>query len=307
MAKVVGKDLEFWFGGVEVPVESVGLGTAFDTVENTDSATETTGKDYDVIRAARTFTVEANLYAALGNEITGDGVSTLLTAGVRYQVTLGWAIQGDNNFLLGQIFTADGTEVLGNAVDKVKPLGAKINGKDMSFSLVDAEVPVVDMDFSVKFDELDVTDTSSTGDSKEVVTSRGDRETKVTGIVSDSVADSLTTAPVSQACVLTFGTGNTVTGNVVLTAKNITDAVSDVAKIDYTAKWIGTPVEVLMGLVAGTSAAFKVILKPGTSTNKEYTGTAVLISKTVKASVTSGAKISYSFSVTGAQTEAVAN
>lgn len=300
--RINGADLEFWFDGTEVPVISANVSAEFNTEESTDTATPGTGKDYEVIRAARSLQIEANLYGPDGAEIT----TGTLTAGQRYRVTGGTITEGSKTYGLGQIFESDGTGTA-SATNKVKPLGAKITGKDMALSLNSVDIPVTDIEYNVKFDEIDVTDSSTTGDAKETEVTRADRETKVTCIVHDTVADILTSAPAEQPAVLDFSATTNVSGKIIATSKNITNNTKEFSKVDYSFKWRGEPTEVNLGLVAGLTKAIKVILKRGTTTNKEYVGNAVITSKSAKASISGLATVSYTVSISGALTENVAN
>lgn len=302
MEKVKGKDLEFWWDGAEVPIISENLSVQFDTNENTDSATPGTGKDYDVLRASRTFQIEANLYEPDGAEIA----SGTLTQGTRYRVTAGTITEGANTYNLGEIFESDGTGAA-SASNKVKPLGSKINGKSMALDFNSAVIPVTDIDFNLKYDELDSTDSSTVGDSKETEVSRADRETKITGIVRDTVADLLTTNPIARTTSLQFSSNVKIDGQMIPIAKNVIDAVKDVAKIDYSFKWIGLPTETNFGLPAGIVKPFKIILKRGTSQNKEYLGNAVITAKSAKSNISASATINYTLSINGELTENAAN
>lgn len=296
--KIVGKDLEFWFDGQEVPVNQATLSAAFDTIEATDSATPDTGKDFLASRASRTFSIEAFLYEPDGAEISSGS----LTAGVRYRVTAGSIIETQGTFTAGQIFESDGSGVA-SASDKVVPLGSKIAGTDMSLLVNAVNVPLTDLDFSLTYDELDVTDSETTGDAKETEVSRADRETRVSGIVRADAADLLTTTPSPVDATLTFGLTATVDGKILPISKEITDSVNDVAKIDYSFKWIGFPTETGCGLVAGVQKPFKIILKRGGIANKEYTGNCIITAKTVKGTISGIVSITYTVSINGAMVE----
>lgn len=302
MSKVVGKDLEFWWDGAEYPIISETLSEVFDQLESTDSATPGDGKDFEVGRAARSFTLEANLYAPDGAEIaTGT-----LTVGERYRVTAAGATLTGAGLIVGQIFEATSALTM-DADDKVVPLGAKITGKDMSFTFNSVEIPATSMDISIKYDQLDGTDTSTTGDASETLVSRAERESKVSGIVRSETADVLTTSPTPQTTTLLFASGQTVAGKVTPFSKEVSDEVKDYAKIDYTFKWRGAPTETAVGLVPAVEKAFKIILKRGASTNKEYTGSAIITEKTISAEIKGLAKVSYTVQINGAVTYAVAN
>ncbi|MEW6507180.1 MAG: hypothetical protein AB1432_05485 [Bacteroidota bacterium] len=300
--RINGADLEFWFDGAEVPVVSADVNTDFDTEESTDTATPGTGKDYEVIRAARSLQIEANLYEPDGAEIT----SGPLTAGTRYRVTGGAINEGVNIYETGRIFESNGTGIA-TETNKVKPLGSKITGKEMALALNSVEVPVTDIDFNVTFSEIDVTDSATTGDSKEMEVTRADRETKVTCIVHHNVADLLTTSPVEQPADLDFSATIGVAGKIIATSKNIKNNTKEFSKVDYSFRWRGEPTETNLGLVAGSRKAIKVILKRGATMNKEYIGNAVITAKSAKANISGIATVSYTLSISGALAENVAN
>jgi hypothetical protein len=303
MAKIEGKYLEFWYDGVEVPVVSAGLNEAFDTLDSTDSATELDGKDFEVGRAARSFSIEANLYKPLGAAIN----SGQLVIGSRYLVILAGATLTGAGYEAGQIFTATSALTL-DADDTVKLLTDKNTGKTLGFTFNAVPVPLVSADISINYDQLDVTDTSTAGDGSETLISRADRESKISAIVKSEDADLLTTNPTAQAAVLTFNTGQTITGNIIPVTKDIADEVSGYAKVDYTFKWKGAPVELEAGLVCGgVEKAFKLILKRGASTNKQYTGNCIITQKTISSEIKGLTKIAYQIAINGAVTYAIAN
>ncbi len=300
--KVVGKDLELWFDGVEVPIISVKPSESFGTENSTDTATPGDGKDFEVILAERQFDVEANLYTPLGAEIASGN----LVVGTRYQVTLAGSTLTGAGYELGEIFEATSALTM-DASNKVKPLGTKVTGKDMGFSFNASDVPLTDADININYDELDVTDTETTGDGTEYVTSRAERESKISMIMRSEDADLLTTNPTEQASVLTFATSQTVTGKTIPISKEITDESEGVAKVDYAFKWKGAPTELAVGLVAADENAFKIIFKRGASTNKEITGNAIITKKSIAVNRKGLAKVTYTFRINGAPTYAVAN
>jgi hypothetical protein len=302
MSKVVGKDLEFWWDGAEAPVLSASLSEVFDQLDSTDTATPGDGKDSEVGRAARSFKVDQNLYSPDGAEIASGS----LVIGTRYRVTAAGATLTGAGYELGQLFEATSALVM-DVDDKVKPLGAKIWGKDMGFTYNAIEIPATSMDISIKYDQLDGTDTSTAGDASETIVSRAERESKVSGIVRSETVDVLTTSPTPQTTTLLFASGQTVAGKVVPVSKEIADEVSGFAKIDYGFKWIGAPVETAVGLVPAVEKPFKIILKRGTSTNKQYSGNAIITEKTISSEIKGLVKISYTFQINGAVIYAVAN
>lgn len=297
MAKIPGKDLQFFIDGLEIPVSSVDFGSSFDTTDTTDTATPGAGKDFAVGRAERTLTVEANLYEPLGAEL-GDG--TELVVGKRYVITS----VGDNlPYDEGEIFEANtALELSGD--DKVKELKNPIAGRSMSLTLNSVSVAVTDLEYSQKYDELDVTDTATTGDAKEKSVSRAESELKITIITDDATADILTdTTPAKVAFAAAFASGQSVTGFAIPISKNVKAQVSDFAKTDVTLKVVGAPTETELGLALGTLIPFKFRLKKGITANKEYSGNLIVTSKTIKGNVSGMVPVSYSMSISGAVTE----
>ena len=302
MAKVPGKDLEFWWDGAEQPIISQNLSEIFDQLESTDSATPGDGKDFEVGRAARSFTIEQNLYAPDGAEMASGN----LTIGSRYRVTALGATLTGAGYILGQIFEATAALTM-DADDKVVPLGAKITGKDMAFTYNAVEIPATSMDISIKYDQLDGTDTATAGDASETILSRAERESKVSGIVRSETADVLTTSPTPQTTTLLLASGQTVAGKVTGFSKTVADEVNGYAKIDYTFKWLGAPTETAIGLVTAVEKAFIIILKRGATTHKQYSGNAIISEKTISSEIKGLVKVSLTMQINGAVTYAVAN
>lgn len=302
MAKSKGKDLEFWWNAQEEPVENIKATEAFGTEEGTDTSTPGDGKDFEVIRADRSFSGEQILYTPDGTEV----VTGTLVAGTRYRVTGGTITETQGTFTLGMIFESDGTGTA-SGTNKVKPLGTRVSGKDMAITLDSVEVPVTDIEYSSNYDELDGTDTSTTGDATETETNRADRESKITMIMRSESADLLTTSPGVKTIVITLASGQTISGSGILTQKETDAQVKDYVKKTYTIKWRGKPTETLVGLATAVENAFKVIYKRGASTNKETTGNAIITQKTITANIKSLIKVSYTFRVNGAPSYAVAN
>lgn len=302
MGKVVGKNLEYWFDGVEVPIISIKPSESFGTENSTDTATPGDGKDFEVILAERQFDVEANLYTPLGTEISSGN----LVVGTRYLVTAAGATLTGAGYEVGEIFEATSALTM-DVDDKVRALGTKVTGKDMGFTFNAVDVPLTDADINISYDELDVTDTDTTGDGTEYVVSRAERESKLSLIMRSEDADLLTTLPTEQASVLTFATGQTITGKTVPISKETTDESEGVAKVDYAFKWKGAPTELECGLVPAVEHPFKIIYQRGASTNKEITGNAIITKKSISVNRKGLAKVSYTFRINGAAAYAVAN
>lgn len=293
--KILGKDLRFIVGGVELPVISVDFTDAPDLLDGTDTATPGDGKDFETGRVSRTLSVEANLYGPLGTEI----ITGTLTAGTKYLVTGGTISEDQGDFITGYIFESDGTGTA-SATNKVKPLGARVKGTDMSLTINSSDVPVTDADFTETYDELDGTDSETTGDGKETIVNRADRESKVTGIM--RVGTDISGASYLPAT-LQIDTDTSIAGYVKRTQRHIIDATTDFAKRDYTLKWRGVPTIANLGLTGGATSSFKIIFKEGLVTDQDITGTLTVTAKNLKSNISSLVTITYTITVNGAITE----
>jgi hypothetical protein len=304
MAKISGKDLELWFDSREYPVESVSADTDFDEIETTDSSTPGDGTDVIMNRATRSFKIDQLLRTALGAEV----VTGTCVAGTRYLVTGGTVSESPNSYTVGMIFESAGTGAL-SGTNKVKPLGTVLPGKNVSCTVAAATVPVTSLKFSAQYGEFDATDSSTTGDSKEFITGRAKRATTIEMIMTNTDADKLTTNPTAQAVVLTFGSGLTITGSGIFKKKGaVPNAKGDMVKMTYELSWVGVPVSTLADVLPlASTKAMKIIFVRGASTNKEYTGNAILMSLDIEADVNGVVKASYTGKWSGAVTEAVAN
>jgi hypothetical protein len=303
MAKVKGATLEFWYDGKEIPIISVNQNADFETSDGTDTATPDSGKDVEAGILNSTFSVEANLYLPLGTEV----VTGTLVERKRYIVTAGAITEGANVYEVGRIFESNGTG-LASATNKVKPLGKKTKGKNMTLSLAGSNFPVSDFDFDLKYDELDASDTSS-GGGAETEVSRAERESKIVAIMKDNVAEKLVynSDPVEQSAVFQFADDCRVAGALLILGQNIESKVDDIVKANYTCKWLGAPIETNFGLPAGEIKPFKIIYKRGATTNKEISGNCIITSKTIKGQYKGTGTISYNFKINGVPTVNVAN
>lgn len=309
-AKVSGKDLQFWFGVsgalVEYPVTAVTFDGSWQELEVTDSATLSPATDFIMNRAKRTIKVDAFLDAAHGAQVaTGN---TLL--GTKYIVALGNITQNGIVYPVGKLFTGDGT-VAATATNQIAPLGAKLPGKSIIGNLNNSAVGVTNIKYTDTYGEFETTDSNSTGDSTEFITGRTKRTTSIEMIMVDTTADMVEASPVSIPVVLTFGSGLTITGRGIFTKKSITSlAKGDVVKVAYDLTWVGEPVSTLVNMLtmgtpsSGTPHSFYVTWKGLGTTDKQVTGTAVVVSMSIEADTNDVCKVSYNLDVVGAVTEA---
>lgn len=299
--EVTGKTLKYYQNSVEQAVRSVDFDRNFAMLEATSTSTASPGTESAVGRAKSTVKINTDLLDVLGIEIaTGT-----LTLGSKYLVTASAGLF-DGLWAVGAIFTSDGTETC-TALEKVKPLGAKITGKTLAVTIGGATFACTNAEYSVKYNELDATTTATATPNTEIVTGRAKVTSKFDTIMYRTTADKITNAaPTALAVVITYSSGLTVTGNAILNQMNITDEVSGIVKVSYQAEWQGMPTEVGIGyLTMATSQTFKIIYETGSSTNKEITGNLTLIEKTVTSDASGDTLISYSGVVNGVITPAV--
>jgi hypothetical protein len=305
MAKVSGSTLEFWYGGVEYPVNSVTFDGSWDEIDTTDSATATPATEFITNRSKRTSKVEADLADVDGAEKTSGS----LTLGSRYKVTGGSITETvvSHVYPSGDVFMSDGTGTC-NATNKVKPLGAKLPGKNASATIASVSTAVVSFKFTESYGEFDATDTGTSGDGTEFIVGRAKRTSSIEVIMQDTVADLLTNNPTAVAVVLTLGSGLTITGNAIFTKKGINSiAKGDMVKVAYDMSWVGSVTITLANLLAmGASTATIIRWKGwGTTTQKQVSGNAIVIGRTFEMDVNSIAKVSYDLDWVGQPTEAV--
>jgi len=298
MSKISGADLEFWWDGKEQPISEISPNVAFEEEETTSTATPGDGKDFEVMRAARSFGLVKNMYHPDGAEIT----TGTLVKDTKYRVTAVDTVLAA--YEVGQIFVSDGTEVM-SATDKVVPLGADVNGKDMDFTYDSANQPIREINYSSSFDTEDVTDSDTTGDSSETLVTRSSRESNIQCWANDAAADKLTTDPVKKDVTIDFSADNSVEGKMILKSKELPSNVNGYVPINYSGRWVGKPTETNMGFTEGEEKAFKIILKRGATTHKAYTGNAIITSKEISGTVKSIVKENYQFMINGALTESV--
>jgi len=300
MIEVTGKTLHYWQNSVEVPIKSIDYDRNFTMLEATTTATTAPGTKSVAGRAKTGVTINTDLLDVLGSEIaTGT-----LTAGQEYIVT---AEDSElSAYSVGEIFTAAGTEEM-SATDKVKPLGAKITGKTLAITIAAGTFKGITAEYAKTYTELDGTTTATTAPNMKSVAGRHKITGSFTALMYRDTADLIVNAsPAEQAVVITFATGLTITGNAILHQISISDAVDGIVQVTYNLEWQGVPTEVGIGyLTVGTEQDCEIIYEKGTTTNKEITGTVVLLSMTVSSDTNGEASLSYTGVLNGAITPAV--
>lgn len=306
MGKVSGKTLQFWFDGVERPVEGTSFDSDYQELDVTDSSVSDNESEFLLNRTKRTLKVDALLAEADGAEI----ITGTLVKDTKYIVTLGTITETlvPATYPVGRIFTSDGTGTCSGA-NKVKPLGVKLKGKSVSCTIATVNCPVTAIKYNEQYGEFDATDSGTTGDATEFIGGRAKRTCSLDVLMLSTAADKLSADPADQAIVLTFGSGLTLTGTGVFKKKAIVAASKgDIVKVSYEVNFNGPVTSTLFGILASAvSKAAKVIYSVGVSTNKEQTGNLMILSTAIDADVNGLIKVSYTGNWIGAVTEAVAN
>ena len=302
--KNTGKALQFWFDGIERPVESVDYNQDHQEIESTDSSTAGDGTEVIIGRAKRVSKIDAFLHAADGTEIaTGT-----LTLNTKYIVTLGTITETAGIYPVGKIFTSDGTGVASSS-NKVKPTaGANLNGKNISCTVAAVSAPVTAIKYAEQYSEQDATDSTTPGDTTEFITGRAKRTCTLTMIQIKENADLLVANPVAQAVVLTLDTGVTISGNAIFKKKSFTtSSKGDIISQSYDLVFQGAVTNNIPGLLpAAVQKAVKYIDAVGASTNKQRTGNGVILQTSIDANIKGDIKVSYTMNWAGTVTEAVA-
>jgi hypothetical protein len=295
--EVSGMTSKFFYDDVEQLVQAVDISAAATMAPSTSTGTVAPGKESIALRSKRTIKVAALLYDVFGSEL----VTGTLVAGKKYLVTAS-ASTFDGKWAVGSIFTSDGTETA-TASEKVKLHGAEITGGTLGLT-IGGTYYCTGLDYVYKMDESDSTTTGTDPSSTESVALRAGITSKLDVLMLRTTAEKITNAtPASQAIVITFKTGSTVTGNGIIHQMDIKDDINGLVKVSYQIEWQGIPVEVNCGfLEMGVSNSCSKIYETGTSTNKAITGNAIFMGKTITADVNTETKISYDGYFVGAIT-----
>jgi len=183
----------------------------------------------------------------------------------------------------------------------------KITGANLAVTLGGATFKATNLTFEMNYTELDATNTGTDANGTEFVGGRIKCTSKFDAIMYRDTAEKLTDAiPTPIACVITFKSGVTVTGNVLLHQEDITDDVNGICKVSYSADWVGFPTLVAVSqFTFNTEETLQVIWETGSGTNKEVSGTAIILGMSVSVDVNGDANVTYSGVFNGTITPAV--
>jgi len=293
-------------GGIDQAVTSVKYGRKADMFPATTTGTAAGGKESAAGRMESPISIEAPFFDVLGTEI----ITGTLVANTHYLVTGGTITETlvPGSYASGTVFQSDGTGTA-SETNKVKPLGSLITGGTLAITIGGSTRKITVIDYVEKLDEFPATTTGTNPYNKDIATGRAAITSKIDMIMYDNEADDLVNAsPTAKAIVITWKTGNTITGNAIFSNIDIPASVEGIVKVSASVEWQGVPTVVGCGYLSlGTSQTYKAIYKVGSTTNKEVAGYITLTGRTFSCDAEKDAKIVYEGKLTGAITPAVAN
>lgn len=251
----------------------------------------------------------------MANEVTGKTIKYLQNS-TEHNIT---GFTPDLSYAMADITSsgtaADGMEsvalrnTFGLTIDAILYNGSsnEVTGKTLAITVGGSSFLCTAATYDVAYTTEDITNSGTDSDSTEVIGIRQKITSTVDAIMKRDTADLLLgSAPTSQAIVLTFDTGVTVTGNGIINQESISAEVNGLVTVSYSIEWQGVPTELLIGsLTMNTSQSFEVIFETGVVANKEITGNIILTGKTVTAGINDVTTISYTGQATGAITKAI--
>ncbi len=182
----------------------------------------------------------------------------------------------------------------------------KILGKTISFTFNAVTYNVTDVSYDVAQDDIDVTDTATDINSTEFAAGLGKVKFTASMWMLDITAEPAINS--AQTATLTFTSGVSVTGTMIIESKKVTGNVKDAQKVSVTGTFT-TATETALGLATGGAAQAVVLtVAPALTTiPKTFTGSAVLMSKNIKGNIKSEVTVSYTFKFAGLVTEVQAS
>jgi len=189
----------------------------------------------------------------------------------------------------------------------LKSGGVAQKGNNMNFLFNSVSYKVTDINFEETYDEIDQTDSGTTGDGTEFQAGFAERKTSLSLWVQDTVAS--IARGVQKAATLTFASGITIAGNFRPESMKNEGEVKGSIKQTIDGTWQGSVTETpnpLGGLAMAVSKSVDIIYKvgtPTTGTDKKLSGTATIFARSISAEASGEIKISWSMKFNGAVTE----
>lgn len=174
-------------------------------------------------------------------------------------------------------------------------------GKDLKLTFDGVDYKTTALSFEETFGEIPIAHGSIAGNATELAVSLSERKMTAEIWQEDSVAEPALGS--EEAATVLFATGVSAAGNLTLESKNIEGEVKGNQKVSLSGFFNGTVTQTSIGLTAGTSATATLTLADGSVTDKAVTGTAILVSKKVSATVDGDVNFTYMFKFSGAITE----
>lgn len=179
---------------------------------------------------------------------------------------------------------------------------AKQIGKGLKLTIDSVDYKTTALSFEETFGEIPIAHGSIASDATELAVALSERKMTAEFWQEDTVAEP-TVGAAAEAATLLFATGVSAAGDLILDSKNVEGEIKGNQKVSVSGFFNGTVTQTSIGLTAGTSATTTLTLAEGTATDKEVTGTAILVSKKISATVDGDVNYTYTFKFTGAITE----
>lgn len=177
--------------------------------------------------------------------------------------------------------------------------GAVVEGNSgqMNLAFDGSNFVPTDLSFEETAGEINSTDGGTTGKGTEAVAGFKERKSSITYYMKDTESEPARSSV--KAATVTFATGVTVAGNLRFENLDIDDPVDNMVKVTVGGSYIGVPTQTNLGLTTGDTGAIAMVYKEG-STNKEITGSGVLLSKSLALNFDGEMTVTYRFKFNGA-------
>ena len=183
----------------------------------------------------------------------------------------------------------------------------KVLGKTITFVFNAITYNITDVSYDVAQDDIDVTDSATDANSTEFAAGLAKRKFTASMWMLDITPEPARNSP--QTATLTFSTGVSVAGTLIIESMKVSGNVKDAQKVAITGSFQGTVTETALGLTAGGASKAVVLTVAPTLgvAPKTFTGNAVLMSKNIKGNIKSDVTVSYTLKFVGAVTEVQAS
>jgi len=174
---------------------------------------------------------------------------------------------------------------------------AVVGATGMAFVFNSVPYGVKSMNYSESYDEIDVTDSNTTGDGTETQVARATRESQIELVLLNNLDDIVLAT--AETTTMTFFAGGTVTGSWRPESLDNANTIDDAQLQTYNGSWQGAVTESLGNMT--TNAVLPTLLV--SAQGKTYNGNAIVLSKTVAIAIDAEGTVDYSIKFNGAVTK----